>query len=294
MLIRNISYFFKETLRSIFRNGWMSFASIAVVTVTLFILGSFMLLNINVEHITQDIKDQVEIIAYVDEELSGSEVEQLRVTVIQLANVEEVRYVSKEQALERLRDQLGELVAGYEEGDRNPLRDSFEIRTQIPEDIPAVAQKLQTLTGIARVDYGTDVVDKLFRFTGAVRWVGLAFMGGLAFTALFLIANTIKLTVNARAKEIMIMKWVGATEWFIRWPFVIEGIVLGGVGALLPALTLVYLYREIVAWTKVNLFFLPLVPPEMILASIIKLLLLLGITIGGLGSLLSMRRFLKV
>ncbi|HAA37726.1 MAG TPA: ABC transporter permease [Firmicutes bacterium] len=294
MLIRNIAYFFKEAMRSIVRNGWMSFASVAVVTVTLLILGSFMLLNINVEQITQEIKDQVEIVVYLDEELAGSEVEQLRVAVIQLPQVEEVRYVSKEQALARLQSQLGELVAGYEEEGRNPLRDSFEIRTKIPEDIPAVAQTLQTLPGIARVDYGTDVVEKLFRFTGAVRWVGLAFMGGLAFTALFLIANTIKLTVNARAKEIMIMKWVGATEWFIRWPFVIEGVLLGGIGALLPALALFYLYHEVVAWTKVNLFFLPLVPPQMVLVSITKLLLLIGITIGGLGSLLSMRRFLKV
>ncbi|HZK24032.1 MAG TPA: permease-like cell division protein FtsX [Oscillospiraceae bacterium] len=294
MLIRNIKYYFQEAFRSIFRNGWMSFASVAVVTVTLLILGSFMLLNLNVEHITQDIKDQVEIIAYVDEELAPSEVEELRVTVIQLSNVEEVRYVTKDQALVRLQNQLGELVAGYEEEGRNPLRDSFEIRTKVPEDIPTVAKSLQTLPGIARVDYGTDVVDKLFRFTGAVRWVGLAFMGGLAFTAMFLIANTIKLTVNARSKEIMIMKWVGATEWFIRWPFVIEGIVLGTVGALLPALILIYVYREVVAWTQMNLFFLPLLPPQMILASITKLLLLLGITIGGLGSLLSMRRFLKV
>ena len=118
MLIRNIAYFFKEAMRSIVRNGWMSFASVAVVTVTLLILGSFMLLNINVEQITQEIKDQVEIVVYLDEELAGSEVEQLRVAVIQLPQVEEVRYVSK-QALARLQSQLGELVAGSEEEGRN-------------------------------------------------------------------------------------------------------------------------------------------------------------------------------
>lgn len=294
MLIRNIIYYFKEAFASILRNGWMSFASIAVVTVTLFIFGSFFLLNTNVQYVTDDIKEQVEIIAYVQNDLTAAETEQLRLQLIQLDKVKEVKYVSKEEALERLREQLGDLVAGYEEEGRNPLDDSFEVRTTIPEDIPEVAAVIETLPGIRRVDYGTDVVKKLFNFIAAVKWVGLAFMIGLAFTAMFLIANTIKLTVNARAKEIMIMKWVGATEWFIRWPFVIEGIILGSLGSLLPALGLTYLYNEAVTWAQINLYFLPLVNPDIILAPLVKLLLLIGATIGGLGSLFSMRRFLKV
>ncbi|EEG77852.1 permease-like cell division protein FtsX [Dethiobacter alkaliphilus] len=293
MLIRNFIYYIKEAFSSIFRNGWMSFASVGVVTVTLFILGSFLLLNINVEHLAEDIKDQVEIIAYVDEELSTRQVDSLRVQVIQLEQVEEVRFVGKDEALYRLRDQLGDLVEGYED-DRNPLRDSFEVRTIIPEDIPAVAAQLERMQGIARVDYGTEVVERLFMFTGTIRWVGMAFMTGLALTAMFLIANTIKLTVNARSKEIMIMKYVGATEWFVRWPFLIEGVLLGFLGALMPTLVLVFVYGEVVAWTSLNLYFLPLVAPEVIISELAKLLLLLGTAIGGMGSLVSMRRFLKV
>jgi len=294
MAVRNWVYYIKEAFRSVVRNGWMSFASVGVVTVTLFILGSFMLLNINVEHLTSEIKNQVEIIAYVDEVLTRDEVDDLRVSLIQMVKVEEVRFVSKEDALVRLQEQLGELVEGYSEEGRNPLRDSFEIRTIIPEDIPEVAASLQAMTGIARVDYGTDVVEKLFRFTGAVQWVGLAFMLGLALTAMFLIANTIKLTVNARSREIMIMKYVGATEWFIRWPFLIEGLFLGAIGALIPVLILSYLYGETVAWAQLNLYFLPLVSPETIIQQMSKTLLILGTVIGGLGSLISIRRFLKV
>lgn len=294
MLIRNIIYYFKEALTSIVRNGWMSFASIAVVTVTLFIFGSFFLLSINVEYVTDDIKEQVEIVAYVQNDLTEAETEQLRLKIIQMDKVEEVRFVSKDEALKRLQEQLGELAAGYGEEGRNPLDDSFEIRTALPEDIPEVAAAIEKLPGIRRVDYGTDVVKKLFSFINVIKWIVLAFMIGLALTAMFLIANTIKLTVNARAKEIMIMKWVGATEWFIRWPFVIEGIILGSLGALLPALGLTYLYGEAVDWARINLYFLPLVNPDSILGPLIKLLLLIGTTIGGLGSLLSMRRFLKV
>ncbi|MDW7651605.1 MAG: permease-like cell division protein FtsX [Bacillota bacterium] len=294
MLIRNWVYYIKEAFRSIFRNGWMSFASIAVVAVTLFILGSFMLLNINVEQITEDIKGQVEIIAYVDETVAPDEVDAIRIALIQMTQIEEVRFVTREEALDRLKEELGELVDGYEEDGRNPLRDSFEIRTIIPEDIPAVATELEKMPGIAKVVYGEEIVGKLFQFTGVVQWVGLAFMAGLALTAMFLIANTIRLTVNARSKEIKIMKYVGATEWFIRWPFLIEGVFLGFFGALIPTLMLMYIYGEAVGWTSLNMYFLPLVAPEVVLDEMAKLLLLLGTAIGGFGSLISIRRFLRV
>jgi cell division transport system permease protein len=293
-MLRNWVYYIREAFRSIGRNGWMSFASICVVAVTLFILGSFMLLNINVEHITAEIKDQVEVIAYVEEDLPAEDINKLRIAIIQLAKVEEVRFVSKEDALEQLKEQLGPLVEGYEENGRNPLRDSFEISTIIPEDIPAVAEELTAIPGIAEVDYSKDIVNKLFNFTGAVKWLGLAFMFGLALTAMFLIANTIKLTVNARSKEIMIMKYVGATEWFVRWPFFIEGLFLGFLGALVPTLSLIFLYTQAVSWTSLNLYFLPLVAPTIVMGDLAKMLLALGTVIGGLGSLVSMRRFLKV
>jgi len=287
-------YYIKEAFRSIFRNNWMSLASIAVVAVTLFILGSFMLLNINVEYLTEEIKGQVEIIAYVERDIDTEDLDELRIRVIRLPQVEEVRFVDRYEALLRLKDQLGDMVAGYGEGRPSPLRDSFEIRTNIPEDIPAVAALLREMPGIASLDYGQDIVERLFQFTSAVRWVGLAFMLGLALTAAFLIANTIRLTVNARAGEIMIMKYVGATEWFIRWPFLIEGMLLGAFGALLPRFLLTYMYGQVVAWAELNLVFLPLVSPGAILGEMGTTLLVLGTGIGCLGSLVSIRRFLRV
>jgi cell division transport system permease protein len=294
-MVRSWAYYLTETLHSILRNSWMSFASAGAVAITLFILGSFMLLNVNVGYLTNQIKDQVEIIAYVDEKLPEAEVDELRVALIRLARVEEVRFVPRQEALQRLKEDLGaEIVAGFEAEGRNPLRNSFEIRTIIPEDIPAVAAELQAMPGIARVDYGTVVVEQLFRFTGAVKWVGLFFMAGLAMTALLLIANTIKLTVAARSTEIMIMKHVGATEWFVRWPFLLEGLALGSFGALVPVLALIYLYGQAVTMAQAYLSFLPLVPPQEVIWRTSSILLLLGATIGGVGSLLSMQRFLKV
>lgn len=293
MSIRNWFYYVKEAFHSICRNGWMSFASVAVVAVTLFILGSFMLLNRNVAHITDDVKGQVEIVAFLDEELDAAGLEELRVALVRNDKVKEVRFVSKEEALERMREDFGDLVDGYGE-ERNPLRNRFEIRPEIPEDSPVLAQDIKGLPGIEDVVYGAAMVDRLFSFTAALTWVGLAFMIGLALTAMFLIANTIKLTVNARSREIKIMKYVGATEWFIRWPFLIEGLFLGFFGAVLPLALLWVIYVEAVSWTRINLIFLPLMPADMVMAEMARYLLLLGTAIGGIGSLLSMRRFLKV
>jgi cell division transport system permease protein len=119
-------------------------------------------------------------------------------------------------------------------------------------------------------------------------------MTGLALTALFLIANTIKLTVAARSTEITIMKFVGATEWFVRWPFLLEGLALGSCGALITVMALTYLYGYTVTVAQAYLSFLPLVPPQEVISRTATILLLLGASIGGAGSLLSMRRFLKV
>ncbi len=296
MHIRSLFYFIGEALKSIARNGWMSVASIAVVAITLLILGSFMVLNYNVTLITEDVKEQVQIVLYVDEEASGEDRLKLQQKLVGHPQMEEVRFVSRDEALERLKRQLGDrsyLVEGYE-GEDNPLRDSYELRTKIPEDIAIVAGEIKEYPGVDYVDYGSGVVEPLFQFTGVVRWIGLIFMAGLAVTAVFLIAHTIRLTVYIRRKEIMIMKYVGATDWFIRWPFLFEGLVLGFIGAVIPIIIIYYGYNTAVAWAQTNIYFVSLVSPEDIIEEMVKVLLPLGVILGVLGSSISVRRFLKV
>ncbi len=296
MHIRSLFYFIGEALKSIARNGWMSVASIAVVAITLLILGSFMVLNYNVTLITEDVKEQVQIVLYVDEEASGEDRLKLQQKLVGHPQMEEVRFVSRDEALERLKRQLGDrsyLVEGYE-GEDNPLRDSYELRTKIPEDIAIVAGEIKEYPGVDYVDYGSGVVEPLFQFTGVVRWMGLIFMAGLAVTAVFLIAHTIRLTVYIRRKEIMIMKYVGATDWFIRWPFVFEGLILGFIGAVIPIIIIYYGYNTAVAWAQTNIYFVSLVSPEDIIEEMVKVLLPLGVILGVLGSSISVRRFLKV
>ena len=296
MHIRDLLYFLGEAFKSILRNGWMSIASTAVVAITLFILGSFMVLSVNINLVTQDIKEQVQIALYIDETASEETRAELERLLISHPQLEQVRFISKEDALTRLKQQLGDrayLLDGYEDLD-NPLRDSFELRTIIPEDISDVAQEVSNYPGVGYLDYGSQVVDPLFQVTGLLRWIGLAFMAGLAVTAIFLIAHTIRLTVYIRRKEIMIMKYVGATDWFIRWPFIFEGLILGLSGALIPIFILFYSYQVADIWMQTNIVFIALIPPHEIINEIIKILIPLGIALGVLGSFISVRRFLRV
>lgn len=297
MHVRSLFYFWGEALKSVFHHGWMSVASIAVVAITLLILGSFMVINYNVALLTEDIKEQVQIVLYIDENAKEQEVLELQSLLVSHPQMEEVRFVSKQEAMERLKKQLGDrafLLDGYEEEDKNPLRDSYELRTKVPEEISVVAGEITEYTAVGYLDYGSGVVEPLFQFTGIVRWIGLVFMGGLALTAVFLIAHTIRLTVYIRRKEIMIMKYVGATDWFIRWPFIFEGLLLGLAGALVPVIIIHYAYQVAFLWMESNVYFVNLIPTEEIMMEIMQVLLPLGVILGVLGSSISVRRFLKV
>lgn len=297
MHVRSLFYFFGEALKSVIHHGWMSVASIAVVSITLLILGSFMVINYNVSLLTEDIKEQVQIVVYVDDQSDERTLSELQRSLVGHPDLEEVRFVSKEEAMERLKRQMGDrafLLEGYEEENKNPLRDSYELRTTVPEDIIRVAREIMEYPGAGYVDYGSGVVEPLFQFTGVVRWIGFAFMLGLAVTAVFLISHTIRLTVYIRRKEIMIMKYVGATDWFIRWPFIFEGLIMGLLGAVVPLVIIFYSYQAAAEWMQGNIYFISLVDAEEIIGELVKVLLTLGVVLGVLGSAISVRRFLKV
>ncbi|NLJ57083.1 MAG: ABC transporter permease [Firmicutes bacterium] len=297
MHIKSLFYFFKEALRGIVRNGWMSIASMGVVSITLLILGSFVVLSFNVDLVTHDLKEDVQIVLYIDEKANEGTRAVLHSKLVAHPQVSEVRFVDKEEAMGRLKEKLGDrsrLLEGYEKPEDNPLRDSYELRTSIPEEISAVAAQIESYPGVAEVDYGSGVVEPLFQFTGLVRWIGLAFMAGLAVTTVFLIAHTIRLTVYVRRKEIMIMKYVGATDWFIRWPFLFEGLILGLIGAVIPVIVIFYGYQAAALWMRSNIYFVSLLPPEKIVEKVVKILLPLGVALGIVGSTISVRRFLRV
>ncbi|WP_350344158.1 permease-like cell division protein FtsX [Proteinivorax tanatarense] len=302
MFFKNIGYFFLQGLKGIGKNMWMTMASAGVTFITLFVLGVFMIVNSNLQVVMDDIRNQAEIIAYVEDFEQEQEHEVVGSIERELARITETKeyeYVSKDDALERLEDMLGEyadITAGMDE--RNPLPASFEVSVEDPESIPEVANRLERIQYIESVDYGQEVLEQLLSITEMIQWIGLGLMVILMVMALFLIANTIKLTVYARRKEINIMKYVGATNWFIRWPFVIEGFLLSLIGTLLALLAIYFGYDYALVLLYESL------PPETIQFSFVELseimeylvknLLVIGVGIGVIGSSLSLRKFLNV
>lgn len=206
-----------------------------------------------------------------------------------------VRFVSKEEALERMRQSFGERASVLEAVEGiNPLPDSFEVQVARPELVAPVAEAIAALPGVAKVDYKRETVDRLFRLTAVIRGLGLVVAAFLVLGCTVVISNTVRLTVFARRREVAIMKLVGATDWFIRWPFVIEGLVLGVAGALLAVGALAGAYWWAAGAAARTLPFLPLVSPERVVRALVWPLLGLGALVGGLGSGISLRRFLQV
>ncbi|MFD2671938.1 permease-like cell division protein FtsX [Marinicrinis sediminis] len=301
MKISTLGRHFREGSKNVFRNGWMSFASASAIAISLFILGVFLLLALNVGHMTEEIEGQVEIRVFLDVVVDQEQRNQLQNEIGAIPEVTKVTFISKEEGMLQLRDKLGEVVEGLD-GDNNPLPDSFAVEVQDPKQVAEISDKIMQMNEgkeippVTDVKYGEGMVEKLFMVTNTIRWVGIILVVGLAFTAMFLIANTIKLTILSRRKEISIMKLVGATNSFIRWPFFIEGALLGFIGSLIPVLLLLYGYNQLFNYIQqdTGLLYISLIPSSEIVYSVGGLLMAIGIIIGVWGSTLSVRKYLKV
>ena len=295
MKLRTSEYFIQETLRSLRRNNWMSFASVGTVAVSLFVLGVFLLLVLNMNRLASSLESQVQISVYLADGLSESARKDIASDIEALQGIEEIRYGPKEEAKERLAKRLGDQKYLLDAlGEKNPLPDSFEVVLKSPALVETAAAAITRMDGVEQAKYGQDVIEHLFAITRLIRIFGLALMVLLAGATLFIISNTIRLTVFARRKEIAIMKYVGATDWFIRWPFLLEGMVLGFVGGVLAAIALQSFYAAMAAKIYETLAFFPLLPQYPYMYYVSAAILLSGMGIGALGSTISLKRFLKV
>jgi cell division transport system permease protein len=295
MKVRTVGYFFKQAFKSMWRNGWMGVAAVTTVAITLLIVGIFTLLVINADFIATDLESDVEIIAYMDVEASRSEVLEVEEQIQAIRGVTEVKLVTKEEGLEILNKKFGQdydLLSSL--GGVNPLPDLYRVKADSPENVEPVAKTLERVAHVDKVDYGQDVIDKLFAVIRWVRLIGAGLVLLLGLGAIFLVATTIRLTVFARRKEIQIMKYIGATDWFIRWPFFIEGMVLGFIGAMLAGVVLYFTYDFMVTNIRFSLTFIPLISDMGLIMKILGSLLVAGTFVGALGSLISVRRFLQV
>lgn len=294
MQIRNIGYFFKEAYKSMVRNHLLSVATISTVAICILILGVVVLISLNTSHFLANLESDIEIMAYLDQDLDKETVKDLQNELQDIAGVEKVTFISKEQALKNMQETIGRDNYDLKSTlGKNPLPDSFEIKAANPNDVPVLAGKIQKLEGIHKVNYGQGVVEQLLSTAKWVRYLCFIFIILLGIGAIFLIATTIRLAIFARRKEIYLMKLIGSTDWFIRWPFFIEGIGLGTLGSLLSIIVLAVAYSQLLNRVDMVLF-MPLVNNSSVLINIYLSLFAGGALLGILGTSISVNKFLDI
>jgi len=287
-------YLVFEGLQAFRRNGLMSLAAVTITVVTLIALGSALVVTGALGYIAHQLEAQVQVVVYLKDGLRPAAITAARKRLGAFAGVTRVTYVSKQQALEQLRRSVGGGGEFRDLGARNPLPASFVVTADRPGRLPAIAAAAARLPWTDSVSYSAETVRRLVALTQAVRGFGAAAGGVLALIALVVIASTIRLTVYARRAEIEVMRLVGATAWFVRWPFVVEGAVTGACGALAALVLVAGSYAVLAGSAHASLPFLPLPTPQEVALDLSWKLLVWGIVIGVAGSLLAVRRYLRV
>lgn len=288
-------YYIKETFTSLKRNSLMSIASISTVALSILVLGIFLTMVLNVNNLASHLENQVQVTIYMDDSASAEQLKHMEKVLRSTAGIVKVTPRTKEEALGEFKKRLGEqqkLLAAL--GEDNPFPASFEIQVDNPERIPQLVTQFQQMPGVETAKFGQEVVEHLFQLTRVLRIGGILLIVLLAIATLFIISNTIRITVFARRREVNIMKYVGATDWFIRWPFLLEGMLMGFVGAVIASLILVQGYNAIQAKIYGTLAFFPMLPSWPTMGYLSAGLICVGTLIGALGSSISLRKFLDV
>ncbi|WP_298728994.1 permease-like cell division protein FtsX [uncultured Granulicatella sp.] len=294
MKIRTMGRHIRDAFKSLFRNGLMTFGSISAVSMILLIVGVFVSLLFNVNKIGSDIENDVNVRVYIDLAADQEKTDQLEAKIKELADVESVTFRSKDEELEDVTKSFAEEFSLFK-NDGNPLRNAFDVKAKEPQKTSAVAKAIEGMDYVARVRYGEARADNLFRIIATARNIGAVIIVGLLALAMFLISNTIRSTIYSRRTEIEIMRLVGATKAYIRWPFFLEGGMIGLLGSIIP----IGLVWSIYLWIYKggSDFFsgssFSLLDPNPFLIYVSLAMAAIGITIGAFGSILSMRRFLK-
>ena len=309
-MIRNFFRHLWESIKSLKRNVWMTIASVSSVTITLTLVGVFVAVLLNVERIATGIENNIQINVYLDvdstdssetttneagETVANDSYHQVYDQISKVSGVESVTYSSKDEQLEKLQQTYGDDWSLFD-GDSNPLQDVYIVEVDSPSDVKKVAKKIANIEGVESVDYGGSNSDQLFSIAKFIRTWGFAGTILLVVVAIFLISNTIRMTIMSRQRDIEIMRLVGAKNSYIRGPFFFEGAWVGLLGAIVPSIIIYFAYKTV--YSSVNPQFevqgLSLYPIDTFLPLVIGGMFLVGIIIGALGSVISMRRYLKI
>ena len=298
MKIRTFGFFARDAAKNIWRNSLMSLASVGSVIAVLVLMGMFLIFMMNIQHLADTVESTIELKAYLKDDVDQEQIKAVEEQIKTNKQIEKVELETKEQALKNFSEQIGkkeDIIKGLEES--NPLPNSFILKLKNPKDVEEVSKFVDKIEGVEEVKYGEEIVDKLLQSTYFARMLTLILTIILTAVSIFIISNTIKLTVFSRQREINIMKYVGATNWYVRWPFLMEGSLLGLIGALFSALILgygYYYFTGLTSNTMVSVLSNSLIPASAMMTQITLFFMIVGFAIGALGSILSIRKFLRV
>ncbi len=294
-MFSSLNYFFRETVKSLFRNRFMAIASVLTVTLSMFILGIFLSAVLNINHMASYLENQVEMTVYLKDGLKTQQVMTVGSRLKSLSGLKEIAFTDKDQAMEEFRNRMGEQAGLLDSINGNPLPASYQTSFNSPDELKMAVNIVRNYSEVEEVQYGQDVIEQLYRIAKVIRISGIILILFLAAAELFIISNTIRLTVFARRREIQIMKYVGATNGFIRWPFLFEGMIIGLIGSTIASILLCLGYNLILEeMTEAGLVFFSLIPFWPFMPYVSLFILASGIIIGALGSAISLRKYMKV
>lgn len=297
-LFRMLGRSFRDAFKSVIRNFSLSLASISCITITLIIVAIAIMASLNINNFTDEIEKDLTIVVFLDRDADGNDIKDVKRELDKISNVEKITFISKDEVKEQMREEsevFAKVLDGYDEGE-SPLKDTYQVKVKEIEKIKVTADRIKKIDSVSVVRYGEGMVEKLVSAFTSIKNVTYGVVIALIVVTVFLIVNTIKLTISARKREIGIMRLVGASNFTIKTPFIIEGMILGVLGSIIPVIFTTYGYMAFYKHFDGYLFsqLIVLIKPEPFIYTTSLMVIIIGILVGMIGSASAVKKYLKI
>lgn len=297
-LFRMLGRSIRDAFKSVIRNFSLSLASTSCITITLIIVAIAIMASLNINNFTTEIEKDLTIVVFLDRDATEEDIKDVKTNIEKISNVEKITYISKDEVKKEMQQEsevLDKVLDGYSEGE-SPLKDTYQVKVKNIEQIKDTADRIKKINSVSVVRYGEGMVEKLVSAFDSVKKVTYGVVIALVVVTVFLIVNTIKLTISARRREIGIMRLVGASNFTIKTPFIVEGMILGLLGSIVPIIFTTYGYMAFYKHFDGYLFskLIVLIKPEPFIYTTSLMVVIIGILVGMIGSASAVKKYLKI
>ena len=297
-LFRMLGRSIRDAFKSVIRNFSLSLASISCITITLIIVAIAIMASFNINNFTTEIEKDLTIVVFLDRDATEEDIKDVKTNIEKISNAEKITYISKDEVKKEMQQEsevLDKVLDGYSEGE-SPLKDTYQVKVKNIEHIKDTADRIKKINSVSVVRYGEGMVEKLVSAFDSVKKVTYGVVIALVVVTVFLIVNTIKLTISARRREIGIMRLVGASNFTIKTPFIVEGMILGLLGSIVPIIFTTYGYMAFYKHFDGYLFskLIVLIKPEPFIYTTSLMVVIIGILVGMIGSASAVKKYLKI